>query len=137
MRLGQVLVVDDSDADLTHARAVLEDAQVAESVVPFRVSMDALAFLQRPEGHEVDVILLDIDLPEMSGLEFLLAYERLHPSQRARTLVAMVDADVDARAQTRVIGFGCVKRQLVKPLSVGQARGLVDLVATLPPDHHV
>jgi CheY-like chemotaxis protein len=131
VKLGEVLVIDDRDADRLHARSVLEDAELATSVIPFRIAMDALAFLQRPQGHAADLILLAIDMPDMSGFEFLLAYERLHPSQRARALVAMVDAGVDARAQARAIGFGCVTRHLVKPLCIADARCLADLVASL------
>jgi hypothetical protein len=34
--------------------------------------------------------------------------------------------------QSRAIGFGCVRRHLVKPLGIAEARNLVSLVATLP-----
>jgi CheY-like chemotaxis protein len=130
--LSQVAIIDDDLADLSNARSLVERAAIAESVVTFGTAVHALDFLQRPEGHDLDVILLDVDMPDMSGFEFLLAYERLHPSQRARVLVAMLDPRTDARDQSRVIGFGCVRQHLVKPLGIADARSLVGLVATLP-----
>jgi CheY-like chemotaxis protein len=130
--LSQVAIIDDDVADLSHAQVLVQRAAIAESVITFDTAAYALDFLQRPEGHDLDVILLDIDLPDMTSFEFLLAYERLHPSQRARVLVAMLDASTDARDQTRAFGFGCVRQHLVKPLAAEQVRDLLPLVTQLP-----
>ena len=131
MKLQQIIVVDDSDADLLYTRIILEGAEVAETVLTFGTGMEALDFLQRPEGHEVDVILLDINMPEMSGFEFLQAYERLHDSQRARAVVVMLTSSPDPNDKRRALGFGCVKRYVVKPLDVAQARDLAAMVQSL------
>ena len=84
MKLRDILVVDDSDTDLLYTRIILEGAQVAEQVITLGTAQEALDHLQRPEGHRVDVILLDINMPEMDGFAFLRAYDRLHANQQAR-----------------------------------------------------
>lgn len=131
MKLQQIIVVDDSDADLLYTRIILERAEVADSVLTFGTGMEALDFLQQPEGHEVDVILLDINMPEMSGFEFLQAYERLHESQRARAVVVMLTSSPDPGDKQRAFGFGCVRHYVVKPLQLAQARELPAMIQTL------
>jgi CheY-like chemotaxis protein len=136
MPLQQIIVIDDNDVDRLCARLVLEGAGVADSVLAFGNGADALDFLQRPEGHDVDLILLDIHMPGMDGFAFLQAYERVHASQRARAMVVMLSASTDDADRARAAGFGCVRRQLVKPLGLAQARELADLLQALPEAQH-
>jgi CheY-like chemotaxis protein len=131
MTLKEILVVDDSDPDLLYATIVLEAAGVAGKVVPFGTGAEALAFLQRPEGHDVDVILLDINMPEMNGFEFLDAYEKLHADQRAHAVVVMLTSSPDPADRARASAYGCVRGYVVKPLDTPSARGLEELIGAL------
>jgi CheY-like chemotaxis protein len=135
MSLAEIIIVDDSDADLLYTRIILEGTHVADSVRTFGTGMEALDYLQRPEGHEVDIILLDINMPEMNGFEFLQAYERLHESQRARAVVVMLTSSPDPADQKRAFGFGCVKHYVVKPLDLASARELETIVRRESPRH--
>ena len=128
MKLREILVVDDSDPDLLYARIVLQSAKVADHVLPFETAIDALAYLQRPEGHRADVILLDINMPEMNGFEFLEAYQQLHEAHQARAVVVMLTSSPDPDDRARALAFGCVKGYVVKPLDVASAKGLTELL---------
>jgi CheY-like chemotaxis protein len=128
MKLKEVLVLDDSDADLLFARIILEAVQVAERVSTFGTGPEVLAYLQRPEGHEVDVILLDINMPEMDGFEFLDAYQRLHREQQARAVVVMLSNSPDPDDRRRAQSFECVKGYVVKPIDAAAARDLAALI---------
>jgi CheY-like chemotaxis protein len=77
MPLRRILVVDDNDDDLFFARIILEATKVAAHVELIGTGPLALDRLASPEGQEVDVILLDINMPEMSGFEFLDLYQPL------------------------------------------------------------
>ena len=130
MTLREVLVVDDSDADLLYAQVVLEAAAVATRVRTFETGQDALAYLQRPEGHSVDVVLLDINMPEINGFEFLDAYEKLHREHRARAGVVMLTSSPDPRDRERAFSFSCVKDYVLKPIDVASAAALVKVAAS-------
>jgi CheY-like chemotaxis protein len=126
-KLKEVLLIDDSEADLLYAQIVLESAGIAERVLPFDTAPEALAFLQRPEGHDVDLILLDINMPEMNGFEFLEAYERLHRSQQAKAVVVMLTSSPDPKDRERSFSFTCVKDYVVKPIDRASAQHLLQV----------
>ena len=128
MKLKEVLIIDDSDADLLYASVILEGAQVAEQVIPFGTAAEALAFLQRPEGHDADVILLDINMPEMNGFEFLDAYEKLHADHRARAVVIMLTTSPDPVDRARALAYPCVRSYVVKPIDVPAAQSLLGVI---------
>lgn len=139
MMLKQVLVIDDSDPDLLYAKIVLESAAIAEHVLPFETAVEALDFLCRPQGHDADLILLDINMPEMNGFEFLDRYERLHADHQAHAVVVMLTSSPDPRDRARAMAYASVKGYVVKPLDSLDAKGLTDLVqrviseAAIPP----
>ena len=60
-----ILVVDDNKPNLASARDALQDAY---KVIPVTKGRQALTYL---EDGECDIILLDIDMPDMSGFELL------------------------------------------------------------------
>jgi DNA-binding NarL/FixJ family response regulator len=60
----RVLLVDDNEAMLARARAVLTPECIVVGMVK-----DGLAALQQAAALQPDVIVLDISMPEMSGLE--------------------------------------------------------------------
>ena len=75
MRPVEVLLVEDSPADIRLTREVLKDARVANKLRVVGDGEEALAFLrgQDPCAGDVlpDLILLDLNLPRMDGREVL------------------------------------------------------------------
>lgn len=128
MALAELLVVDDSDPDLLYTRIILESARTAERVLTFGTAQEALAYLQRPEGHHVDMVLLDINMPEMNGFEFLEAYQRLAQEQKAQAVVVMLTSSPDPSDRARAASYPCVRGYVVKPIDTAAARDLPALV---------
>jgi CheY-like chemotaxis protein len=133
VKFEEVVIVDDSDADLLYTRLVVESAGIAERVVTFGTALELLAYLQRPEGHAVDVILLDINMPEMNGFEFLEAYQRLQRAHQAHAVVIMLSNSPDPADQARSSAFDCVKHFIVKPINRASAGQLVGVLGQASP----
>ena len=133
LKLKQVLIIDDSDADLLFTRLILEGEGVAEDVLCFETAPQALEYLQRPQGHHADIILLDINMPEMNGFAFLDVYDKLHAAQQARALVVMLTSSPDPTDRARADSYQCVKGYVVKPIDVPSAQALPALLGGLKP----
>ena len=74
-KIAEILLVEDSPTDAELTREALLDGKIQNNLNRVKDGAEALAFLRR-EGayHEAprpDLILLDLNLPKMSGLEVL------------------------------------------------------------------
>ena len=107
---GSVLVVDDDDDNREVLREVLGEQGYA--VTCARDGAEALALLA---GLRPDVILLDLNMPNMSGLEFRAAQVN-DPSLRAIPTVVMTAVD---RVHERM-GEPPPDATLLKPIKLSQ-----------------
>lgn len=95
-----ILVVDDDKQNLAAAREVLSGEY---RVLPVMKGQQALTYL---ESGECDIILLDINMPEMDGFEVL---EKIREIEQCRHIpVIFLTADNDAETETRCFKEGAV-----------------------------
>jgi two-component system, cell cycle response regulator len=87
---GHVLVVDDSPVN----RMVLTKALSADGHTPVTAEngLQALEVLTSPDAASVDVVLLDLEMPELDGYETLT---RIKADDRLRHLPVIVISSVD------------------------------------------
>ncbi len=81
-----LLVEDDPDHELLTIRA-LQKSNIANKVVVARDGEEALALLFGPDAVRPSVILLDLKLPKVDGLEVL---RRIRESEHTRMLPVVV-----------------------------------------------
>lgn len=115
--LKSIMLIDDNrDDNFIHERAIRKVS--AKSIVITKESgADALAHLKSLKSSHTDLILLDINMPEMNGWEFLEEYSRLDKGLQCQAIIIMLttsDNDDDlAKAKT----MGNVKDFITKPLT--------------------
>lgn len=113
---GRLLVIDD-EKDLTEV--------LKESLAPFHEVVGTTRARQALEwiaaGQRFDVILCDMKMPEMTGLDFYTHLSALHPEQAACvTLMSGGFARIEKEA-----GQAFPRAILEKPFDVGQVRALL------------
>ena len=104
--MKSILVIDDDKVNLATARMVLRDEY---KVIPVTSGAQALIFLEK---NDCDIILLDINMPEMNGFETLRKIREMQHCQHIP--VIFLTADNDAETETRCFKEGAIDF-IVKP----------------------
>jgi DNA-binding response OmpR family regulator len=123
MMFGRILVVDD-DRGFRHAMTVLLQ-EAGHTVVQ---AADGPAALDQLGGEPFDVMLLDVGLPGMSGLEVLAVVQSLAAPPR----VVMITADDTSETLLKAVR-GQADRYITKPFAPGAILEVVGNVLKSPP----
>src|SRR5690348_6219281 len=93
----KVMVVDDELADRIMARKVMTRYAFAEEVIVLESAVDALEYLSDPATDPEQLpglIFLDINMPEMTGFEFLDEYNKLPEPIKQRCIIVMLSSSL-------------------------------------------
>jgi CheY-like chemotaxis protein len=66
-----LLLIEDDQVDVMTIRRALKEIHVANAVVHRENGEDAIAYLRDPANEKPCIILLDLNMPIMNGIEFL------------------------------------------------------------------
>jgi CheY-like chemotaxis protein len=114
MKVETLIVDDDEMVIFLHKIAVVESGLTANPVIAYN-GREALDFVNRSENREtVFLVLLDINMPELNGWEFLEAIQSLDTS----IYVVMVTSSVDSRDKKKAKSYKQVIEYMEKPLSI-------------------
>ncbi len=97
--MAKILIIDDSSLSRRVSRRILEDAGHAVTD-----TADGFSALERYALDRPDLVLLDVTMAEMSGLEVLRQLRAMDPAAR----VVMVTADVQSSTRTLAEAGGAV-----------------------------
>lgn len=127
-KLNSVLLVDDDATTNYLNRILLTRLEVAEQLRVAGNGREALAILTGlctlPAPECPALVLLDLNMPVMSGLEFMEAYQHLPlPSGQAPVIIVLTTSvNPQELAQVRQLPIGGV---LSKPLTEAKVRDLL------------
>ncbi|EGG94832.1 response regulator receiver protein [gamma proteobacterium IMCC1989] len=113
--INTILVVDDSAGDQFLSQAEIEDWDEGVKLLSAYDGNEALALLQQADSPP-DLVLLDINMPSMNGLEFLAEYEKNNQVSLPPVVVMLTSSDQDRDKEQAGI-YKCVKEYMVKPLT--------------------
>jgi response regulator RpfG family c-di-GMP phosphodiesterase len=119
-----ILAVDDMAENLTTVRTILQDYF---DVRPAKTAKMALSYL---DTVNVDLILLDIEMPGMTGFQFLEQSRKIHP-ERKNIPVIFVTSHADPDMITAAINSGAVD-YIVKPIKSDILLKKIDTIIGLP-----
>lgn len=108
-RAFKVLLVEDSQVDQFTAKAALESYNDAIEVTIANDGAEAIQFMGN--GYEPDFILLDLNMPRMSGRDFLEYYAEHASFYRPVFIISASDEDKEILEK-----YSFVKKHFSKPL---------------------
>ncbi|WP_316820611.1 response regulator [Pedobacter gandavensis] len=108
-KLRKVMLIDDNEVDLKINSKIITITKLFEEIILCQSGEEALNYLSRNKHEEAlipDFILLDIQMPEMDGFEFLEIYKELPKSITDKCIIAILSSTLD---------FGDIKKAEANP----------------------
>ncbi|MGI4874102.1 MAG: response regulator [Janthinobacterium lividum] len=102
-KLSSVLLVDDDSTTNFLNELLFKNLDVTDTLLTAETGAAALALLeQTEEANSPALILLDVNMPGMNGIEFLEAYQQLPPSRQQASVIVMLTTTMDSRDLSRL-----------------------------------
>lgn len=131
----KVFIVDDNEDDLFFAQIGVERCGQPAELTKFVRAEDALALLSSGVVDSPTLVLLDINMPVMSGFDFLDDFEKLPQAHRANVTVVMLTSSIDQTDRQRAFSYPSVKDYVRKPIERSKLASLIQQLQAVPLDH--
>ena len=112
-----ILLVEDDQVDVMRVTRALKEIGVTNQVVHRENGEDALNYLGDENTDKPCLILLDLNMPTMNGIEFLQALKKNERLRRIRVVV--LTASDDQQDKLNSFNFGAVG-YMAKPVDYPQ-----------------
>lgn len=112
-----ILLVEDDQVDVMTVTRALKELHITNPLVSKENGEEALAYLRDPANTTPCIILLDLNMPVMNGIEFL----RVAKHDEALKKIPVVVLTTSEEQQDKVNSFNlCVAGYMAKPVDYRQ-----------------
>jgi len=128
--LKKVMIIDDNEMDLYVGKRVMTKYSFAEEVLTIDSAKGALEYLIEKKNDPdqlPDLILLDINMPEMNGFEFLEEYTSLPENIRRNCIIMMLTTSMHFEDEQKATSNPYVRSYMNKPLDENKLTSLLGL----------
>lgn len=128
-KLKSVLLIDDDEVTNYINTLILKKAGCFQEIHAYRDGRAALNFLSElieKRKQLPEILLLDVNMPKMSGWEFMEEYDQLDRDYLQHTMVIMLSMSLNPDDQLKLVEYDLVKGFKNKPLSEETVHGLVE-----------
>ena len=120
-----ILLVEDDQIDVMTIKRALKEIKVNNEIINARNGEEALAYLRDESKETPCLLLLDLNMPRMNGIEFLRAAREEKLLQNTPAVVLTTSKEDQDRTETFKL---CVAGYMIKPVDYAQ---FVEVVKTI------
>jgi len=127
--IDHLMLIDDDSIDQKHYKRIVTRSGLVRCFHQFTHAEKALEFLSDPANPHIDAILLDINMPRMTGFEFLDAAVNDLGSSFAHLVVVMLTTSASPYDRERVTRYDMVRDYVIKPLELAHLERIDAMLA--------
>lgn len=101
-KLPHILLVDDDDTTNFLNEHLLKRLNVTDHIYVAQNGQEAIGLLTQLPPFEPTLLLLDVSMPVMDGMQFLEAYLNLPQAQQDATIIVMLTTSMDSGDLARI-----------------------------------
>lgn len=117
MKIKNTLIIEDTELDKFILEYNIQTAEISENIIHFPVATEALSFLEAAAKDDFpELIFLDLNMPEMSGLEFLQAFNLLPEDKKEGCKIVVLSSSKDAKDIQKTTSSKYVFKYTSKPV---------------------
>jgi len=121
--MAKILIIDDDSIVVFVQQKILQKCGVSYEPLAFKDAREGLNYLQDESNEEKDyLIFLDINMPSLSGWEFLEKLEKFEESDKIK--VIMVTSSIDSYDKKKSVDYKNVFDFIEKPITVERCNEL-------------
>jgi len=112
-----ILLLEDDIVDATAVERILKELNITSPLIHLNNGKEALEYLRNTNNQRPALVLLDLDMPEMNGLDFLKAI-KADETLKELPVVVLTTSD-DSQDKEESFNYG-VAGYIVKPINYSQ-----------------
>jgi CheY-like chemotaxis protein len=92
------MILDDDEIDNYLVKVLIKNNKIAENILAFNSGLEAIEYLEQNKDMKAnlpEVILLDIHMPQMNGIEFMEAFDTLKLKFTKKCKICIVSSSVN------------------------------------------
>jgi CheY-like chemotaxis protein len=122
-------LIDDSAFDLFIYEKLLIKSGITDSVKTFNSARDALKYLlEQAQDFPDTIILLDLQMPDMNGFEFIDEFDSLPESLKSKIKIFMLSSTIDTRDIDKARESAYILDLLPKPLEIVYLKKKLEMI---------
>lgn len=99
---NRVMLIDDNFIDNFVHKKLLESLKISNNAIEFTIPQKAIEYLKlfncfspHPNKNHIDLILLDINMPEMDGWGFIEEYKKACNNKTPQTIIIVLSSSAN------------------------------------------